>query len=292
MGTPVNSTDSLISQKRKTTKIPNYGSNGSAMSVNASIASGYQSLNKNENDLRDHQYDYLWKFICVGNCNVGKSSVLNLYKNHYFNPEDARPTPGLALVETRVNFHRYRIHMQLWDTSGNPRYNSLTASLYRDSMAFLLMFDVTDRASFQAVELWVEHIRTHAANSNPVIYLIGNKVVQVEGQRGPPRCVSEQEGMEIKERLGLEKYLECSTVDSTGAPDRSKVAYLFSDILNEMIMSIDLQIDTQTKTLRSHKTFRSRIRGKYKFDKFEQSPERPEGAGLCDGCCSCLAVFR
>ena len=61
MGTPVNSTDSLISQKRKTTKIPNYGSNGSAMSVNASIASGYQSLNKNENDLRDHQYDYLWK---------------------------------------------------------------------------------------------------------------------------------------------------------------------------------------------------------------------------------------
>ena len=132
MGTPVNSTDSLISQKRKTTKIPNYGSNGSAMSVNASIASGYQSLNKNENDLRDHQYDYLWKvsasrtvldfesfwlkisriptpfypqFICVGNCNVGKSSVLNLYKNHYFNPEDARPTPGLALVETRVSLN-------------------------------------------------------------------------------------------------------------------------------------------------------------------------------------------
>ena len=43
------------------------------------------------------------QFICVGDCGVGKSSVLNLYKNMYFNPAECKPTPGLGLVETRVS---------------------------------------------------------------------------------------------------------------------------------------------------------------------------------------------
>ena len=43
-----------------------------------------------------------FQFICVGDCSVGKSSVLNFYKNVYFNPEETIPTPGLGLVETRV----------------------------------------------------------------------------------------------------------------------------------------------------------------------------------------------
>ena len=53
----------------------------------------------------------------------------------------------------QVNFHRYRIHMQLWDTSGDPRFSCLTASLYRDSMAFLLMWVYLSEFIFMYVNL-------------------------------------------------------------------------------------------------------------------------------------------
>ncbi|KAL5257416.1 hypothetical protein ACHWQZ_G012384 [Mnemiopsis leidyi] len=272
------SNNGLISQKRKKKTKPNYNSTGNTLTFVKSPLRPSSYHNQTE-DLRDVHYDYLWKFICVGDCTVGKSSVLNFYKNVYFNPVESKPTPGLSLVETRVNFHRYRIHMQLWDTSGDPRFSCLTASLYRDSMAFLLMFDLTNRSSFQSVKVWVDHIRTHAAKAEPVIYLVGNKADLLD-----KRVVTEEEAVEVQKQLDLEKYLECGVFDGD-KPDRTRVVQLFSEILNEMIQSIDREIENQTKTLINHKVFKAKLKQKELFSYKSEDP------GLC-GCCSCLPILR
>lgn len=281
-GESFGSNNGLIPNKRKKKNQPTYNSIGtdyhkSNLTYVKSLRTSSPYHNQVE-DLRDFHYDYLWKFICVGDSNVGKSSVLNYYKNVYFNPEHTIPTPGLGLVETRVNFHRYRIHMQLWDPSGDPKFNCLTSSLYRDSMAFLLMFDVTCRESFQSVKTWAEHIRTHAARAKVIIYLVGNKADLVS-----KRVVQEEEGVALKHELSLEKYMECCVFDTTGAPDRTRVVQLFSEILNEMIQSMDQEIENQTTTLINHKVFKD----KQKSDLYGYQSDDSVTPNLW-GCCSCL----
>ena len=37
---------------------------------------------------------------------------------------------------------------QIWDTSGSERYRSITTGHYRQAVGALLVFDITDKASF------------------------------------------------------------------------------------------------------------------------------------------------
>lgn len=70
----------------------------------------------------------------------------------------------------------HRINLQLWDTSGQERFRSLTTSFFRDSMGFLLIFDITNERSFLEVQNWIEQLKVHAYCDNPDIVLCGNKL--------------------------------------------------------------------------------------------------------------------
>lgn len=70
----------------------------------------------------------------------------------------------------------HRIHLQLWDTAGQERFRSLTTSFFRDSMGFLLIFDITNEKSFLEVQNWIEQLKIHAYCDNPDIVLCGNKL--------------------------------------------------------------------------------------------------------------------
>lgn len=70
----------------------------------------------------------------------------------------------------------HRIHLQLWDTAGQERFRSLTTSFFRDSMGFLLIFDITNEKSFLEVQNWIEQLKVHAYCDNPDIVLCGNKL--------------------------------------------------------------------------------------------------------------------
>lgn len=64
----------------------------------------------------------------------------------------------------------------MWDTAGQERFRSLTTSFFRDSMGFLLVFDITNERSFLEVQNWIEQLKVHAYCDNPDIVLCGNKV--------------------------------------------------------------------------------------------------------------------
>lgn len=69
----------------------------------------------------------------------------------------------------------HRIHLQLWDTAGQERFRSLTTAFYRDSMGFILIFDITNEQSFLDVQSWMEQLKQHAYCEDPDIVLCGNK---------------------------------------------------------------------------------------------------------------------
>ncbi|KAM6425900.1 ras-related protein Rab-27A isoform 2-T5 [Liasis olivaceus] len=134
--------------------------------------------------MSDGDYDYLIKFLALGDSGVGKTSFLYQYTDGKFNSKFIT-TIGIDFREKRVVYRSdrpdgvsgrgQRIHLQLWDTAGQERFRSLTTAFFRDAMGFLLLFDLTSEQSFLNVRNWMSQLQTHAYCESPDVVLCGNK---------------------------------------------------------------------------------------------------------------------
>jgi len=169
-------------------------------------------------------YDYLIKFLALGNSGVGKTSFLHRYTEHTFNPRFIS-TVGIDFREKKITWRgprsevmdkqgrSQRIHLQLWDTAGQERFRSLTTAFFRDAMGFLLMFDLTSDQSLMSTRDWLDQLTTHAYTSSPDIVLCGNKVDLEE-----IRSVTSDRAKEMASELGL-PYYETSAATGEGVDE-------------------------------------------------------------------------
>jgi small GTP-binding protein len=71
-------------------------------------------------DLTNKSYDYLFKLLCIGEANVGKTTFLHQYMHDTF--ANYRSTVGIDVCEKYINVEdNQRILLQLWDTAGQVR---------------------------------------------------------------------------------------------------------------------------------------------------------------------------
>src|SRR5438309_1089899 len=96
-------------------------------------------------------YDFLYKFIIVGDVATGKSSLILQYTAHRF-PYIHDSTIGVEFGARCVPFKNHTIKLQLWDTAGAEVFRSLTRTYYRNSAAALLVYDVTRRRTFDNIQ--------------------------------------------------------------------------------------------------------------------------------------------
>ncbi|XP_065215660.1 ras-related protein Rab-27A isoform X2 [Planococcus citri] len=179
------------------------------------------------------EYDYLIKFLTLGDSGVGKTSFLYQYTDGKFTTKFIS-TVGIDFKEKRLIYksqgRSHRIHLQIWDTAGQERFRSLTTSFYRDAMGFILLFDLTNEESFLDVRNWLFQLKAHAYCEDPDIVLCGNKVDLEE-----KRVVSEEKAKEVAEYYGL-PYLETSA--ATGQNINRAI-----DMLLDMVM-VRMEVDT------------------------------------------------
>ena len=114
--------------------------------------------------------------------------------------------------------------MQIWDTAGQERFKNITASYYRGGNGVLVVYDITDRESFENLNSWLIEIEKNA-NKNVYKLLIGNKC-DLEDKRK----VTFQEGKDFAESNGM-KFIE------TSAKTATKVQEAFELLTNEIIKS-------------------------------------------------------
>ncbi|XP_060926684.1 ras-related protein rab7 isoform X2 [Limanda limanda] len=117
------------------------------------------------------------KVVLIGNSGVGKSSFMNRYVNHRFT-NMYRATIGTDFLSKTVNLDGATVTLQLWDTAGTERFQSLGTPLYRGAHCCMLVFDVTSKASFSALELWRKEFLFQAEPQDPADFpfiVIGNK---------------------------------------------------------------------------------------------------------------------
>jgi small GTP-binding protein len=142
------------------------------------------------------------KVVLLGATGVGKTSLLNKLATSIFDP-NTRPTVGATstrvTIPTRFNSI---VTLDIWDTAGQERYRSIAPMYYQGSDVALVLFSVTDSATFSDAQDWVEEL-TEVLQTRPALYLIANKV-DLEG-----REVTTERGTAKAESLGA-SYVECS----------------------------------------------------------------------------------
>ena len=114
---------------------------------------------------------------------------------------------GVDFKLKNIEIDNTKIKLQIWDTAGQERFRTITTSYYKGAHAIIIVFDITDKDSFEHIKNWMLDIDKFAKQGVSRI-LVGNKC-DLENQR----AVSKDEANEISIKYGI-KYLETSAKES------------------------------------------------------------------------------
>ncbi len=173
------------------------------------------------NEEEKKEADITIKLLLIGNAYVGKTLIVQKFIDNAFSKSTVS-TIGMDLQSKVIEINGKKVKYLLWDTAGEERMKTMTYSYYRGCHVILVVFDVTERKSFQNVTTWVECIDKFA-KSNVLRILVGNKT-DLEDKR----IISKEEGKKLAEENGL-KYYEISALTITGLRE------MFEDIAKEYV---------------------------------------------------------
>ena len=118
-------------------------------------------------------YDYLFKLLIIGDSGAGKSAILKRFTDHVFN-DSFISTIGVDFSIRTINLDGKTIKLQIWDTAGQERFRTITASYYRGAHGIMIVFDLTNKDSFNNIKIWLSECSKYAPENVPLI-LVGNK---------------------------------------------------------------------------------------------------------------------
>jgi small GTP-binding protein len=126
-------------------------------------------------DQDGEKYNYIFKIILIGNSNVGKSSILKRYIQKVFD-DNYSCTIGVDFFMKSITIGEKTIKLQLWDTAGTEKFRSITTGYYRGANAALVVFDLTSKKSFTALNEWIQNYYKYSnPDSVKNVVIIGNK---------------------------------------------------------------------------------------------------------------------
>ena len=119
-------------------------------------------------------FNYLFKYIVIGDSAVGKSNILLRYVHERFN-EEFQSTIGVEFGAKNIEINNKICRIQIWDTAGQESFRSITRAYYKNSVCACIVYDITNRNSFQNVQLWIDDCKKQTPKT-VLLILIGNKL--------------------------------------------------------------------------------------------------------------------
>ncbi|KAK8790629.1 hypothetical protein WA588_002378 [Blastocystis sp. NMH] len=137
-----------------------------------------------------------YKLVFLGDPGVGKTSIITRFMYDTFD-STYQATIGIDFLSKTMYLEDRTIRLQLWDTAGQERFRSLIPSYIRDSSVAVIVYDLTNRASFEATKKWLSDVRAERGE-DVVIILVGNKT-----DLSDSRQVSTDEGDALAKELNI-----------------------------------------------------------------------------------------
>jgi len=150
-------------------------------------------------------FDYLLKYIIIGDAAVGKSNLLLRYVHGQFKPE-YQLTIGVEFGAKNINISSKVFRIQIWDTAGQENFRSITRAYYKNSVCALVVYDISSRDSFNNVTSWIEDCKNQSPKTIFMV-LVGNKC-DLEDKRQD----SYEEGKELADKNEM-LFFESSAKD-------------------------------------------------------------------------------
>ena len=147
------------------------------------------------------------KIISMGDKTVGKSCLIKRYCEEKFVAKYVT-TIGIDYGVKPVVIGGQNVRINFWDVAGGDEYVEIRNEFYRDVQGAILVYDVTSRSSFNALDSWIEEATAHGAKE-PIVTVVANKTDK------KPREVSEAEGRAWANHHGM-LFAEASAKDGTG----------------------------------------------------------------------------
>ncbi|KAG2423550.1 hypothetical protein HXX76_015192 [Chlamydomonas incerta] len=116
-------------------------------------------------------------------------------------------TIGIDFKIKKLDVEGKLVKLQIWDTAGQERFRTITSAYYRGAQGIILVYDITDEASFNNVRNWMRNIEQHASDNVNKI-LVGNKLDLAE-----KRVVAESRGRALADEYGF-RFFETSAKDN------------------------------------------------------------------------------
>jgi small GTP-binding protein len=175
------------------------------------------------------------KMAILGESGVGKTCIAERFIHDHYSPYTSN-TIGATFFTKTVNIDGNAIKLDIWDTAGQERYHSLAPMYYRATDAVIIVYDITNINSFNKAKFWFNEMKlNHKGNSDPIVYLVGNKADLEDNGRQ----VSTTMAVEYAGKNGM-SFLEVSARDGTN------IIELFHEIgfkLNEKEKTEKIKLD-------------------------------------------------
>ena len=151
------------------------------------------------------------KIIILGNSEVGKTSFLIRFTKNKFD-ETYLATIGIDYKYRIINIENKLYKLMFYDTVGEERYKSIPKNHIKNVQGIILMYDITNKKSFDSIIDWISDVKEIKGENFPMI-LVGNKIDLNES-----REVTEEMGYELAEKNQIE-FFETSNKDGTNIQD-------------------------------------------------------------------------
>ncbi|KAM3174682.1 hypothetical protein ACTXT7_010058 [Hymenolepis weldensis] len=146
--------------------------------------------------------DYLFKLLLIGDSGVGKSCLLLRFSDDTFT-DTYISTIGVDFKIRTLELDGKIVKLQIWDTAGQERFRTITSSYYRGAQGIIIVYDITDEASFTNLKTWLTEIDLYA-NTTVNRLLVGNKC-----DLSSRRAVSFEDGQSRADSLSI-PFMETS----------------------------------------------------------------------------------
>ena len=177
----------------------------------------------------DVREDYKLKVVVVGDSGVGKTNLIKRFIVNIYNP-NTKATVGVEFLSKSYKINDQVFKIEIWDTAGQERYKSITAAYYKGAKGALIVYDITQKDSFENINKWMSEVRDKSTKDLKIL-IVGNKTDLVDERQ-----------VSTEEALSKAKELE-SPVMEASALDGNNVKAAFYDLLKEMYKEIKKKID-------------------------------------------------
>ena len=190
----------------------------------------------------DSDFEFPLKVIVIGDTCVGKTNFIFRFVENRFSLNYVS-TVGFDYRSKIITLpkSKKKVKLQIWDTAGQERYNAVNKNLFQKVQGVIIMYDITNRASFENINKWLYLLSQNVSDKAKI--LVGSKLDLSEEKR----IVTEEEGQNLSDKNNMPFY---ETSSKTGE-NVEKIFFTLAQNIYENLSNENINDNASVKIIQN-----------------------------------------